>query len=240
MDQVKIGKLIAQLRKSKNLTQRELGEMVGVGFRAVSKWENGLTCPDISIINELSEILGISADELLKGEVKNKEIPTNKKFNKKPLFFIIPIFLIAIIIISIILVNNSKVYIYELEAKDSESYYLEGEMIVKNDNVSLSINKIGFADKTFSKTMIKNYQYELRSGNTFLVGYGYLEGTKMLPSPIQINEWSENFKMFYSDKNSTSIKNIINNNMKLKFAFIDIENKEILQEINISCKIKEN
>ena len=93
MDQEKIGKLIAKLRKSKGLTQSELGEMVGVGFRAVSKWENGITSPDISIINDLSKILGISADELLQGELnKNKEPSSQKKFNYKKLLYLIPIF----------------------------------------------------------------------------------------------------------------------------------------------------
>ena len=57
MDNKKIGNLIASLRKSKGLTQQDLGDLVGVGFRAVSKWERGITMPDISIINELSKIL---------------------------------------------------------------------------------------------------------------------------------------------------------------------------------------
>ena len=110
MNQEKIGKLIAKLRKEKDLTQRELGEMVGVGYRAVSKWETGQTMPDISIINELSEILGISSDELLKGELvpkdDNQRIPTAeidskslKNGNKRKLLLLIVSLLMIIAII---------------------------------------------------------------------------------------------------------------------------------------------
>jgi len=65
MDNKKIGNLISELRKKKGLTQQELGDKVGVGFRAVSKWERGITLPDISIMSDLSDTLGINVDYLL-------------------------------------------------------------------------------------------------------------------------------------------------------------------------------
>ena len=73
MDNKKIGALIAKLRKEKQMTQQELGDKVGVGSRAVSKWECGTTVPDISIINELSNILGISPKELLSGKLNDSK-----------------------------------------------------------------------------------------------------------------------------------------------------------------------
>ena len=57
-----IGKRISEYRKKKNLKQDELAEMLGVSPQAVSKWENDLSCPDISLLPELSKILGISID----------------------------------------------------------------------------------------------------------------------------------------------------------------------------------
>ncbi len=68
MDQIKIGKFIAQLRKDKNLTQLDLATALGVTDRAVSKWENGRGLPDISLIQPLCETLDISINELLNGE----------------------------------------------------------------------------------------------------------------------------------------------------------------------------
>ena len=69
MDQIKIGKFIADCRKNKNLTQAALAEKLGITDRAVSKWERGLAMPDSSIMLELCEILGITVNELLCGEM---------------------------------------------------------------------------------------------------------------------------------------------------------------------------
>jgi transcriptional regulator with XRE-family HTH domain len=63
-----IGKRISEYRKKKNLKQDELAEKLGVSPQAVSKWENDLSCPDISLLPELSRILGISIDELVQGK----------------------------------------------------------------------------------------------------------------------------------------------------------------------------
>ena len=68
MDQIKIGKFIAQLRKEQDMTQLDLANKLGVTDRAVSKWENGRGLPDISLIQPLCETLDISINELLKGE----------------------------------------------------------------------------------------------------------------------------------------------------------------------------
>ena len=75
MNQAKIGKLIAVKRKEKNLTQEELAEKLGITNKAVSKWENGKCMPDLSIIQELCNILGITVSTLLSGdENKNDEL----------------------------------------------------------------------------------------------------------------------------------------------------------------------
>lgn len=65
---ITIGKRIARLRKDKGLKQEALAEMLGVSGQAVSKWENGQTCPDISLLPQLAQILGVTVDELLSGK----------------------------------------------------------------------------------------------------------------------------------------------------------------------------
>lgn len=72
MNQEKAGKLIAAKRKEKGLTQEQLAEKLGVTNKAVSKWETGKSMPDLSIIQELCQILGVSLTTLLNGE-ENKE-----------------------------------------------------------------------------------------------------------------------------------------------------------------------
>lgn len=63
-----IGKRIAALRREKELKQEDLAEMLNVSAQAVSKWENDLSCPDISILPQLARILGVTVDELLTGQ----------------------------------------------------------------------------------------------------------------------------------------------------------------------------
>ena len=67
-DQQKTGKFIAESRKQKGLTQKELAQKLGISDKTVSKWETGHGMPDVSIIPELSEILSIGFNELLAGE----------------------------------------------------------------------------------------------------------------------------------------------------------------------------
>lgn len=73
MNQIKIGKFIAECRRKKNLTQAQLAEKLNITDRAVSKWETGKSMPDSSIMLELSEILGITVNELLSGEEVDME-----------------------------------------------------------------------------------------------------------------------------------------------------------------------
>lgn len=68
MNQEKIGKFIAECRKEAGFTQASLGEKLGITDRAVSKWENGKSMPDVSIMMELCELLNINVNELLTGE----------------------------------------------------------------------------------------------------------------------------------------------------------------------------
>lgn len=69
MDQTKTGGLIRALRTQKGLTQKALAEAVGVGDKAISKWERGLGCPDVSLLPELSRVLGVGLEALLSGEL---------------------------------------------------------------------------------------------------------------------------------------------------------------------------
>mgnify|MGYP003314103701 CR=1 FL=1 len=68
MDQIKIGKFISENRKKKKLTQEALAEKLNISKNAVSKWERGLNLPDVSIMQDLCNILEISLNELFVGE----------------------------------------------------------------------------------------------------------------------------------------------------------------------------
>ncbi|HIT25730.1 MAG TPA: helix-turn-helix domain-containing protein [Candidatus Enterenecus avicola] len=70
-----LGKRIAALRRDKGLKQDDLAQQLGVTPQAVSKWENDQTCPDITLLPQLAQILGVSVDELLSGKAPQEEPP---------------------------------------------------------------------------------------------------------------------------------------------------------------------
>lgn len=88
MDCIKIGNLIRKLRREKGLTQLALADKMNISDKAVSKWERGLGCPDVSLLPELSGILGVDLAGLLSGELDaNDPVGGNMKKLK---FYICP------------------------------------------------------------------------------------------------------------------------------------------------------
>ena len=77
MQQEKMGCLLRELRKEKGMTQEQLAEQLGVSNRSVSRWENGINMPDISILVEISEFFEVGILELIEGERKQEEMDSN-------------------------------------------------------------------------------------------------------------------------------------------------------------------
>ncbi|MBE6139347.1 MAG: helix-turn-helix transcriptional regulator [Firmicutes bacterium] len=113
MNQEKIGRFIAELRKEKEMTQIDLGNKLGITDRAISKWENGRGMPDLSLLTPLCEILDVSINELLSGarldkkdyqekleeNIINTIDYTDKKIKKTKKIFIITISVILMFIV---------------------------------------------------------------------------------------------------------------------------------------------
>lgn len=84
----KIGKLIYTLRKEKSMTQRQLADLMNISDKTISKWERGLGCPDVSLLPEVSQILGVNIEEILAGTIAlNETIGGNMKKLK---FYVCP------------------------------------------------------------------------------------------------------------------------------------------------------
>lgn len=88
MDAKKTGSLITSLRKENRMTQKAVAENLHVSEQAVSKWERGVGLPDISVINQLAKLLGVSAREILSGEIASNEEDTGNM--KKTKFYVCP------------------------------------------------------------------------------------------------------------------------------------------------------
>lgn len=248
MDNVKIGKLISKLRKQKGLTQQELADMVGIGNQAVSKWERGLTIPDISIINELSKILEISSDELLKGELEptyntitnskenitnNKENKINKNFSKKVLITIFVILISFILYLIITSYLNNKTYKYELQST-SEEYNIEGYVELHQDNLTLVIDNLEFNDKELLNTEITRYDYQIMIGNKLIFGYANNNESKFVETASNVSEFLEEFKINYNV--NINKKDKIKENMNIYISFQTKDYIVIIKELNINLK----
>ena len=89
MDQEKVGGIIKTLRKDKGMTQIELALCLNVTDRAVSKWERGLGCPDISLLTKLSEIFSVDIGSIIDGDMEENEKRSGNM--KKTKFYVCPI-----------------------------------------------------------------------------------------------------------------------------------------------------
>ena len=232
MDQIKIGKLIAKLRKEKGLTQKELGDMVGVGYRAVSKWERGINLPDSSLYKPLCDIFNITIDELLNGKKENTEIKT--KNNKKYKFLII-IPIIIFIALALFLKNKQEVSadnIYLLQSVENKQY-VEGKLLFLNGELNIIIRKVELENYSLNQTIIKNYEYSLFYEEKLIYSFGNNNTILFLSTPISVQKFFQTFSIDYKTYKFKS--NDINENGKLylKFKFIDINDNIIAKDIPI-------
>ena len=177
MDYNKIGKFISTRRKEKNLTQNELGEKLYVTGKAISKWERGLSVPDIGILENLSRILDVEIEELLHGELGNKrkvniEKEINKikeeitKVNKKNKIKLISIFSVIIIILMYFIFrfiylgyNIKQVQLNHIETKEINLGIPKTSFMLKENSGSYSLKN--FRSSHTLNAEIKNYLKEL-------------------------------------------------------------------------------
>lgn len=197
MDQVKLGKFIAERRKNKNLTQEDIADKLGITSQSVSKWERGINSPDISFLSDLGEILEVSIEELLQGEessskeqkkshenkrndilidsIKFYEGKTKRKYKMKILCVII----ISLVIISSILFayyynNYNKVKIYTINSID-ENLEISGRLIFNPSNNIVLISDIEYNDKytgTTKEINGKNIMVKIHTENKTIIEYG--------------------------------------------------------------------
>jgi len=228
MDNNKIGKLIKELRKKKGLTQQELGDKLGIGFRSVSKWERGITLPDITIINEVSKILGISSDELLSGKV-NKEHKDKKLPSKFKITFSIAITITIILITSFIYYYN-KTYTYAITC-DDPNYYVEGNAVFNKNTMMLIINDLEFEDEELYPVKIKNYEYQILANNETIINYGRFPYLNSNDKENTVENFINSFKINYNGETNSSRREILKNKIIIKIKFIIEENRIINKEI---------
>ena len=180
MDYFKIGQFIQERRKELNLTQKQLGEKLNVTDKAVSKWERGLGCPDVSILGELSEILDVGIGEILNGEY-NDNLKDNSEFVKKAVDYSKKItedniyikvrnilYIVLIFIVSYISFMGIKQFIYinseyKYEIKEDDFIYKEYQKLKINNE---KIKQIKF-EKPYLKFILNDLINEIENLKMF-------------------------------------------------------------------------
>ena len=173
MNQEKIGKFIAENRKDKGLTQEALAEKLGISTNAVSKWERGLSFPDISLFKKICSELDISIEELINGEksknteskdkaiIASLEEKTKIEKKSKKKILVLSLFILLIIIFSIIYSSTLKI---NLINESSELYdiaidYLREKEFKSNPNSSKDDFNVFYSYHSFGIEKKGNYKY---------------------------------------------------------------------------------
>jgi DNA-binding XRE family transcriptional regulator len=145
-----LGSNIAKYRKEKGLTQDKLAELLYVSDKTVSKWETGKSGPDILIISDLADVLGVEVDDLLRGtSKKNKDRCVSKWLN----IIFICIFLFVVCLLMYVKFNSWNVYDFK---STNENFYVSGYVVSNNYESRVVINEFN-SDNYLSKMKDVSY-----------------------------------------------------------------------------------
>lgn len=241
----KTGQLIEKYRKEKKLTQVELADKLGVSKSAISKWENGNNLPDITLLEPLSEILGI--DKLLlftsEYEAKEENNEKTKQSKKKEIFKTITIS--TLFIFSIVFTNyiSYKTYKHKLSILESqettvyrfystdEEYYVNGYIIFQNGESTIVFDQLKYQDihqsRAKSKEKIKSLEMHLYVNEKRISsGFKLAEDktiNQILDYLIKANNKDKNIKVKQKELKDIVLKVIINRDKSVTTKDIRLE-----------------
>lgn len=227
---------IYNIRKERNITQKELADLIGVSDRTISKWENGSTVPDLETIKKLCNELGISPDSIVKSEKNYKDrLQDFKRMVGKFLNYILKnIFLIGFIVVFILLL----------------AYFINNYNTIRIYNLTYESKNITFKDGYFFKTKVLNIitinnikleKINYQPTSTKIELYTYLNGDKhvIYESNSLNNIYIEESKS-YSDLLTKDVIENIKNNLYIKVYTTDIDNNNYSYESKLILKQKLN
>ena len=226
MDQEKIGKFIAKMRKEKKLSQKELAEKLKVSDRSVSNWENGKNMPDLSLFKPLCEELGISLNDLMSGEkVQAKEyqekftenvvsVVNNAKNKNKYINILIGICLAIISVILLFLLSYTV-----LNYNFRQSYDKENMLLINEENNEY-LDFYTTYDGEVNYIITKHLENGIEVGLIFINYKSNIinllkkdnntspELNKLYNHHINLNNLPFYFKIYYTNINLSKIKNV--------------------------------
>lgn len=259
MDLGKVGKFICRMRKENSLTQNQLGEKLGISGKAISKWERGVSAPDISVLKELSEILGVSIQELLAGEKFDETVPEDtveditistigtynqifkKKYTKVIIILSVIILLITITFSVIYMIANyNKCSVY-IAISENDNVQIDGLIANNQKESSLVISGIRYTDSnvmTYQELKISKVTINLEIGTTSVYNKQIVANSNMKEVlekvTIFVNESPKLDKILSNKQNLHKIKIIIN------YMNTNEEEGEIIVPIKLDKRFSNN
>ncbi len=221
IDVVKVGKFIAQIRKEKNLTQVELGKLVGTSDKTISKWENGGGLPDLVYHKPLCEALDIEYQELLSGEYdmdkRNKDRKKRKHQTIFVVFLIIMIpFFLFLLGYFIVHVNGYKIYqIRNAEVDNNSNVYIRGAYVEKTGKDYIFISNLKIYDEDILET--DSLSIDIYADNK-LIYHSYDIGESIFEIDKKVH-----LKNVVAKISVTSIDDVVNE-FEVPLLFINVEN----------------
>ncbi len=221
MNQEKIGAFIAKLRQEKGYTQSQLGDMLGVSYKAVSKWERGINLPDTSLYKPLCDIFEITIDELLAGEVKKESTTHFKKI------LLLPLFLIVILIIIFVFNNREKYPNLTIDKIDivsnKENRLVNSSLAINNNLWYYNIEQVKVCTRNitcYNLNMALNHKQitldELKE---------YYHNQYILNGIDRLMLWDGGTTIYKLDDYMVIFCNTLDGNRDIYFGSLDLENK---------------
>ena len=223
MDQEKIGKLIKQIRKQNNLTQKDLADKYGVTYQAVSKWENGKNIPDISLLKQMSKDFNIDIEDMLEGKI-------NQKKKSKIKLILIIVFVLSIIIIALFLTRRDNLSFKTLSSQ-CDNFNITGIIAYNNKKSSIYISDINYCGKE-DNTEYKKIEctlYESEGDKEIVISKNVYDKSESITLDNYLK--SLNFKI---DDYTRTCKKYSDNSLYIKLKTKDQNGKIKTQKIKLS------
>ena len=200
MDPIKIGNFIKELRNKNNLTQAQFADKYGVTYQAVSKWENGLNLPDVSLIRKMAKDFNVSVEDILDGKKK-----TNKRI------FIVGLFIFVLIILIVVFVtkNNKPSFDFKTISTTCNEFKVSGSIAYDKDKSSIYISNINYCggndDTVYKQIECNLYETDKKisscSSQNDIKLEDYLKDVK-----LNINNYSQTCKNYTDESLYLEIK----------------------------------
>lgn len=144
MNPEKVGKFIKNLRKQNNLTQKDLAEKYGVTYQAVSKWENGINLPDVSLIREMSKDFNINIEDILDGEYNSKKQDKNKIIRTLSMSVLALVIILLTLLFVIKNVNNDNSFNFKTLSSTCSAFNVTGSIAYDKEKSSIYISQVDY------------------------------------------------------------------------------------------------